>query len=340
MQGGAVFTDTYDLPVNNDTTATASNLGTYNIIPCTSVAPIVSSATFWRAGLPNPANDTDHYRVQLGGQLAYTLTVAAQTPSDLRFFLQVVDPIGNVIYSQPDLQSHSAKFYNLNAGVYGLQLRASNASTIVGTESKTYLVTLCSSPDLITPTPTNTTIPATVTPIPGNVPDSYEPNDNIPEASVPAGMRGTASFISVGTSIPNLSFFPYTDRTGDMADWFQFYGRAGSIYQINTANVQPGVETVLFVYQPDGTTLVAPLSGTTNPNNRIVAGQRGSQVTFQAVTDGLHWIQVVNTDPSPRVPGQTYAAVRRRNPDRHGNPRSVAHARPVAHALPGRRGSF
>ena len=76
-------------------------------------------------------------------------------------------------------------------------------------------------------------------------PDAYEPNDTIAESAVATGTRGTPSFIAVGSRIDNLNFYPYPDRPTDPADWFQFYGRSGSIYQITTLNVQPGVETVL-----------------------------------------------------------------------------------------------
>jgi hypothetical protein len=154
----------------------------------------------------------------------------------------------------------------------------------------------------------------TSTPV-GLVPDPYEPNDTIAEANVPTATRSTASFIAVGARIDSLSFTPFGGRPIDTADWFQFYGRAGSIYQVTTLNVQPGIETVIVVYQPvadpdnPNLVLVSPLPGSSNPNNRYQAGQRGSQVTFQVPNnaEGLYWVRITNTDPSPRLPSQTYS---------------------------------
>jgi hypothetical protein len=148
------------------------------------------------------------------------------------------------------------------------------------------------------------------------VPDSYEPNDSIQEAVSTTTTRGSVpSFIAVGSRIDSLSFYPFADRTTDIADWFEFYGRSGSIYQITTLNVQPGVETVLAVYKPVVDTnnptlnLVGAFSGSSNPNNRYQSGQRGSQVVFQVPNgaDGMYWIKLTNTDPSPRIGGQTYS---------------------------------
>ncbi|MCL5276098.1 MAG: hypothetical protein M1434_15360 [Chloroflexi bacterium] len=123
----------------------------------------------------------------------------------------------------------------------------------------------------------------------------------------------------MGSRIDNLNFRAYDSSVNKTTEWFEFYGRSGSIYQITTLNVQPGVETVLAIYKPvippaAGTDighpgLVTPLQGYTNPNNRYVAGSRGSQISFQVPNgaDGLYWIQVTNVDPSPRVAGQTYS---------------------------------
>jgi hypothetical protein len=151
--------------------------------------------------------------------------------------------------------------------------------------------------------------------VPGLSPDVYEPNDTIAEAAIATGTRSLPSFIVVDSQIDNLNFNPYDSRPSDSSDWFEFYGRGGSIYQITTLNVQPGVETVVAIFQPMATydnpdlILVEPLPGSSNPNNRYLNGHRGSQVKFQVPNghDGLYWIRVTNTDPTPRVPGMTYS---------------------------------
>jgi hypothetical protein len=295
----AIYTDTYEV---NDTQSSAYNLGSFNQIACSGSAYLVSNATFYRVGLSNPATDLDWYKVTLGATLYYTVSVAPQTSSDLQFSLAIYDPSNNQIASSVSA-TPVISFYSSSGGAFYLALSAANANSINGTEDKPYQVTLCSS-----------IIQATATPTPAGVgPDSYEPNDTLTEAATISGDRTTPSFISVGSRIDSLSFYPYTDRTTDTADWFEFYGRTGSLYQVTTLNVQPGVETVMSVYMPvqdtnnPTLTLVGPTSGYSNPDGRYQTGVRGSQVQFYAPSDGMYWVKITNTDPSPRVAGQTYS---------------------------------
>jgi hypothetical protein len=299
----AIYTDSYEV---NDSQSTASNVGSFNQIACSSGSTsLVSNATFYRVGLSTPATDQDWYKVTLGATLYYTVSVSPQSvSSDLIFKVVIYDPSNNQISSTISA-SPVISFYSSAGGVFYLSLAANNAATISDTEDKPYQVTMCSS-----------TIEATVTATPAGVgPDSYEPNDTVAEAAAVSGSRTTPSFISVGSRIDSLSFYPYTNRTTDTADWFEFYGRDGSLYQITTLNVQPGIETVMSIYKPVTDTtnptlnLVGAYSGSSNPNNRYTTGARGSQVLFQVPSgaSGMYWIKITNTDPSPRVAGQTYS---------------------------------
>ncbi|MCS7087545.1 MAG: carboxypeptidase-like regulatory domain-containing protein [Thermoflexales bacterium] len=282
-----IFTDTYDLQGDNATQPNATFVGNYTAVSCSTPVPIVSNATLWRSGLGNPANDVDWYRVQLGAQFRYTITLLQQQPSDLAFLVLVQDQVGALLASSPSTYAFTTTFDAPTGGNFFIRVQAANAFTITNTENKPYQVTLCSSQLPPTPTP----------PPPGLVPDPYEPNDDIAEASVPTGTRGTPSFIAVGTSIANLSFTPYATRTADDADWFRVFLLGGSTYIIETSNVQPGVETTLWLYT--GTNLLAS-------NNRHTPGQRGSRIVFTAPSTGDYWIKVTNSDTSPRVAGQTY----------------------------------
>ena len=299
----AVYTDSYEV---NDSQSSAANVGSFNQIACSSGSTsLVSNATFYRVGLSTAATDQDWYKATLGAGLYYTVSVAPQTASDLQFNVSIFDPSSNQIASRLITATPVISFYSGTGGAFYVSLAASNSGTITDTEDKPYQVTMCSS-----------TIEATVTATPAGIgPDSYEPNDTIAEAAALSGSRTTPSFISVGSRIDSLSFYPYTDRTIDTADWFEFYGRSGSLYQITTLNVQPGIETVMTVYKPVTDTnnpvlnLVSAYSGSSNPNNRYTTGARGSQVLFQlpGSADGMYWIKITNTDPSPRVAGQTYS---------------------------------
>ena len=257
---------------------------------------IIVSLTLYVSGTGQP-NDVDWYYLFIPSGQILNLTAEPRQPAPLLargFLTDGVTPAGT--FNDP---GHNSTVTITNTGGTSQQylIRITNNSP----SNLLYQITYAFSP-IPPPPPTNT-------PIPGLSPDAYEPNDSIAEALLTNTVRGpVASFIAVGNSIQNLSFTPFNDgRPADTADWFQIYGRAGSIYQINTSNVQPGVETVLAVFQPDGVTLLPAILGSTNPNNRYIAGQRGSQVIVQIPSDGTYWIRVVNLDSSPRVPGQTYS---------------------------------
>jgi hypothetical protein len=245
-------------------------------------------------------NDTDWYafNVNANNTLNVTASGAGSLILTARGFLQDgVTPVGT---SSSTVGSASVVITNSTSSIQQYYVEVKNGTTTNALYSIAY-----SSSTGPTPTPTPLGLNA----------DAYEPNDGIAESNVATGTRGTSSFIAVGSRIDNLNFTPYSGRPTDSADWFQFYGRGGSIYQVTTLNVQPGVETVMSVYQPvadvnaPNLILVAPLPGSSNPNNRYQAGQRGSQVTFQVPNggDGLYWVQLTNADPSPRVAGQTYS---------------------------------
>ncbi len=275
------FPDRYEI---NDTAAQAKLV----IDP----SPVIS-LTFFISGT-GAANDVDWYTFNVNPNTILNLTAASTNLllSARGFLSDGATPVG---VSTDIVGASTVIITNTSTGVQQYFIRVTSNSGINALYTLNYAISPVPPP------------PATNTPVPGLSPDDYEPNDNIAEASVPTGTRSTASFIAVGASIPNLSFTPFTGRSSDTADWFLIYGRAGSIYQINTSNVQPGVETVLAVFQPDGATLLPAILGSTNPNNRHIAGQRGSQVIVQIPFDGAYWIRVVNLDSSPRVPGQTYA---------------------------------
>jgi hypothetical protein len=160
---------------------------------------------------------------------------------------------------------------------------------------------VCQSDNLVTPTP-----PPPPTPVGAN-PDPYEPNDLPPIVQGQAPIR---SFVNVGQQLTNLNFYtqPNTNtlQFGDV-DWYFFYGRGGAAYRVTT-EVQPGVDTELFIYRPDQ--LPASNAFTTTgllaSNDDYQPLNRGSQVTFVAPFDGLFWIKVWNKDQAPRVAGQTY----------------------------------
>lgn len=157
---------------------------------------------------------------------------------------------------------------------------------------------------------------ATPTPI-GASPDFYEPND-----SAALALANNRSFVPVQQTLSNLNFFTTTAGVFDQGDvdWYFFYGRQGSRYQV-TADVQPGVDTEMFIHvdtndapqlrPPDGPPSPPDTNAYTNigligANDDYQALNRGSRVVFVAPYEGKFWIKLWNKDRSPRVAGQTY----------------------------------
>ncbi len=198
-------------------------------------------------------------------------------------------------------RSSSVSVYVPVGGIYFVSVRAFNPTTLIQSQFKPYSLQICQSDNIVTPTP-----PPPPTPV-GASPDPYEPNELPPIVQGQAPIR---SFVNVGQQLTNLNFYTQPN-TGTLAlgdvDWYFFYGRGGAVYRVTT-EVQPGVDTELFVYRPDqlppdnAFTTVGLLAS----NDDYQPLSRASQVTFVAPFDGLFWIKVWNRDQAPRVAGQTY----------------------------------
>jgi hypothetical protein len=153
----------------------------------------------------------------------------------------------------------------------------------------------------------------TATPIGAN-PDAYEPND------LPSQARtNNKSFINVGSTIPNVNFYSNSRlgvlQQGDV-DWYSFYSRGGIRLRITTA-VQPGVDTVMYLYNSDNRPSPSEDPNNPDPTNLDNTGllaqnddyqplDRGSQINIDTPYEGTYWIKVWNKDPTPRGAGQAY----------------------------------
>ena len=99
--------------------------------------------------------------------------------------------------------------------------------------------------------------------------DTHEPNDSY----------DGASFIKTdGTLVSNL-FDIATDE-----DWFKFDAWAGAEYNIQTANLAAGVDTVMELYDHDGVTLLV-----TDENN---GDGNASSLTWQSPAGGTYFVHV------------------------------------------------
>jgi hypothetical protein len=112
--------------------------------------------------------------------------------------------------------------------------------------------------------------------------DAYEPDDS----------AATAIPLTVGqTQLHNVS------GPGDQ-DWISFSAQGGITYAIQTANLSPAADTYLYLYGPDGTTLLA--------SNDDYGGSLASRIDWAAPITGTYYVLVQHWNPNAGGCGTSY----------------------------------
>ena len=120
--------------------------------------------------------------------------------------------------------------------------------------------------------------------------DSYEPD----------GTASTARLISVGaTEVHNFQ------ATGDQ-DWFKFNTEEGITYTIQTANLGLSADTYIYLYDTDGSTLLAA--------NDDYGGTLASQITWQAPISATYYVMVKHWNPNVGGCGTNYSFLIAKSP--------------------------
>jgi len=121
-------------------------------------------------------------------------------------------------------------------------------------------------------------IPPTATPTPPcNIDaDVYEPDSNNTGARpiTPNGPAQTHNFHTAGDS-----------------DWVKFNAAIGKAYTITTSNLGSRTDTILFLFDTDGTTLIAF-------NDDYIEGSLASQIVWQATLNGTYYVTVASLNPN------------------------------------------
>jgi hypothetical protein len=137
--------------------------------------------------------------------------------------------------------------------------------------------------------PTNT--PTATSGAPPIFVDAYEPNNTLPEAYT----------TSSGTKLCSITLWP----TGDL-DYFRFVGKSGSYYIVSTTDLESGIDTQMIVYNPQGNEIAR--------NDDYEVGNRRSQVTITANSNGYYYARIENRDPSDPADKTYCFEVREINP--------------------------
>lgn len=201
--------------------------------------------------------------------------VAVAVPLAAFFLAQMVEPVTRTAF---------ARRPEIGQGEYELGVSQQISPTNTATNTPTSTPT-------DTPTPTGT--PST-TPTPSLTPsktavatavyvDQYEPNNTLREAYTTAP----------GLVLPANSLWPQGD-----IDYFRFFAKAGSAYEVLTRDLDAGLDTFLKVYDRNGNEI--------GNNDDSSALSRASSVTFSAGVDAFYYASVTNLNPTDPA-DQTYS---------------------------------
>lgn len=183
-----------------------------------------------------------------------------------------VSPTGMVLqYSSGDDQA-VIQWTPSSAGTDPVTVRAENED---GSDTETFTIFVTN------PTPTNT--PTRTPRATAIYVDQYEPNNTFDEAYT----------TSAGLVLPANTLWP----AGDI-DYFRFYAKAGSVYEVFTNNLDTALDTRLSVYDPNGNLI--------DSNDDATPLDRASKVTFSAGQNAYYYASVVNLSPADSA-DQTYS---------------------------------
>ena len=115
------------------------------------------------------------------------------------------------------------------------------------------------------------------------LPDSQEEDDN----------TGQAKAVAVGGGALSHNFCPASD-----ADWVKFTATAGKTYVLQTTNLAFAADTVISLYGPDGTTLIA--------ENDDFGYTSASRLVWQPTTSGDYHARVTHANAVANGPNTQY----------------------------------
>jgi|GEM_PF-3182409 len=234
-----------------------------------------------------PAGDSDWVFFSAAPNKVYTM-VTRNLARPVDTLLTLYDAEGNRLAENDDYQPGQGlesriDYVFSHAGVYFLRARDKRGSGGLGYSYRLAVESAGALPPTGTPTRTPSPNPNTPTPTPGQCYDAFEP-DGIPE---------TAKTILIGSTQRHI-ICPVAD-----ADWVRFYARGGKLYTIRTANLGPGLDTYMYLFDTDGRRILA--------QNDDAGGAEGvaSRIEFFPQRDDWYYAQIKNAGDIGS-PDQTY----------------------------------
>jgi hypothetical protein len=264
------------------TTPTSSTV-TPTPIPCQDIyepddslnlaRPLELNTTVQRHSLC-PVGDQDWLIFTAGGNKVYSMFTGDLTgPTDT--VITLYDSQGRFLAENDDYQpgqglASRIDYTFVNNSTYYLRVRDRRGSGGTGYEYSVGLTSQGGLPPTSTTTATATFNPNSPTPTSSPCGDAYETD----------GLPSTAKDILIGTT-QRHSICPVTD-----ADFVKFYGRTGKVYTIRTANLGPGLDTYMYLFDSNGTTVLA--------QNDDGGDGVSSRIDFYPLRDDFYYVQVKN----------------------------------------------
>ncbi len=235
----------------------------------------------------NPS-DTDYFKIitEIGRQYEVRLDESPPKESD-RFELALYDGAGNLLNETETAGGSTSLTWTSSTEEYYFSVRAVS----IGTEDAHYDIGVVR----FGLTPTATSPPSW---------DSCEINDSLTGTWSSSTPPGGPCPISVGATVEDLNFVPYTGEASPNPDYFLVSVKAGRNYRLET-RVTAGVDTVVYLYPP----------GVTNDSQYIASNDDtpglglGSRIEWTPPADGAYRIKVENREPLPHESNETYDLV-------------------------------
>ena len=81
-------------------------------------------------------------------------------------------------------------------------------------------------------------------------------------------------------------------------DWIKFDAQEGITYTLQTSNLGPQSDTYIYLYDQDGTTLLA--------SNDDYGGSLASRIDWTAPASGIYYVQIRHWNPNASGCGTRY----------------------------------
>ena len=232
----------------------------------------------------NPS-DTDYFVLNSEPGRQYEVRLdEAPVSGDYRFALALYDNNENLLNETETPGGNTSLTWTANSDTYYFSVKAVS----IGSNDAPYEIRVIR----FGLTPTATSPPSW---------DSCEINDSLGGTWSSSTPPGGPCPISVGATVEDLNFVPYSGQPSPNPDYFLVSVKGGRNYRLET-QVTAGVDTVVYLYPPD----TIDDSQYIAVNDDAPGLGLGSRIEWTPPADGAYLIKIENREPLPHESNETY----------------------------------